>query len=234
MFNNYFNTSGKAKILIKAASNGTIAGKNYVEGQVITKILDASFTINYESLGKSAVGKTYFMGYNDFEARTLNIMSQNVNNTLADLLFTKKEVNVNYLVTELESQSTDTNGTFILNNIPHSGTMIYNSARDLVTGFTVDSDGVVTGLSSNTDYYASYKVQKQFDYLYSAGKNSLPYFSIEIQNEANVGNAGKNMVINIPKASLEINPNLNFNAGEITSLELIFHIINAEMFIGFY
>jgi hypothetical protein len=102
MFNKYLNTSGKVFIMIKAASDYSIAGKNYVKGQLVTTIEDADFQIQYNTLGKAITSKTFLMGYTDFEPKVITIEASNITSALADILFTYRTKDVQYNIPESE------------------------------------------------------------------------------------------------------------------------------------
>lgn len=235
MFNKYLNASGKGFIMIKAASDCVVAGKNYLKGQLITTISEADYEISYRSLNKTTTSKTFLLGTTDYEPITVEIRAQNLSETLADLLFTEKELNPIYEIPEIESQISNNSGNIILTNMPKTGTVfVYNAARDLVTGWSIDSMGLISGLDVNTKYFITYYVETSLDILYRVSKNSIPYVQLEIVNKGNVGGKGRSMYLNIPRASLEIEPVLNFTMGQIASIPLKFNILDGNMKLGIY
>lgn len=236
MENKYLNLSGNAMVIIKAADNYRVNNRNYIKGQVITTIKDASFLIDYNSLNKTALSKTLNLAFTDFEPRSLTITQKNINRSLADLLFNEKNTNAEFNIPQVEYNKTDISGSIMLNYpAKEDSIFVYNENRDLVTTFIAAENGLIEGLEPHTEYFISYYIKNaQLGTLYSVQKNQLPYFLIEILNEGNIDNTGRNMIITIPKASLEINPSLNFNSGEILGIPLTFNILDGKMFLGFY
>lgn len=235
MFNN-INTSGKATIFIKSAVDD--AGKKLKKGDLITILKDVSFGIVYEDNNKKISGAVKnLVSFNEFMPSGVNIVPRNINESLADILFTKRSDKGYVAFPMVESYSSDEQGSLYLNNIPFIDNLypviIFDENKNKIEAFEISEEGFVSNLPQEKNLIISYYRKENTNIAFEVSKTSVPYVMLEIVHEVNLGNAGKKMLIRIPRASLSVSPTLDFVRGENLNTNLFFNIISGEMEIGF-
>lgn len=226
--------SGNSNVIIRAYEDYTINGIEYKKNQIITYLNNINFSLIMESNSKvikTTKTKAHFTDFIPLQAAISNIT---LTSGIADLIFADKNSDAMY-IPALEKSLSDSSGILFLNQIDFDldSIFIYQDGQ-VITGYTVDSAGQVSGLNPDTEYLISYEVKTEIEQNYTIARRNLPYFSIEVFNRGNVNAEGKDLLIKIPKVALTGVPDLNLSSGALISTELIFKIIDSTLNFIYY
>jgi hypothetical protein len=213
-------------------------GINYQKGDVVTVFEHAYFTLEFENNNKVITQSTKNLAhYNTMYLDSITIEPKSLTHTAYNFIAAKFKENEKIYVPVKESISSDESGGVFLNYIPieNKPLFIKNDKRENLTGFVVDyQTGRVTNLAAEKDFICFYYREEKSLVTYELKEASTPYFSIEILGQNNINNINREMLITIPKASIDINTTFEFKEEQITAIQLNFLVIDGVATIDYY
>jgi hypothetical protein len=213
-------------------------GVNYQKGDVVTVFEHAYFSLEFENNNKVITQSTKnLVHYNTMFLDSITIEPKSLTHTAYNFIAAKFRENEKIYVPVKESISSDQSGTVFLNYIPveNKPLFIKNDKRENLTGFVVDyATGIITNLPAEKDLTCFYYREEESLVTYELKEASTPYFSIEILGQNNINNINREMLITIPKASIDINTTFEFKEEQITAIQLNFLVIDGVATIDYY
>lgn len=231
------NSSGNAKIIIRTLNSIDILGVSYAANDVIAYFDKTNFNIVFQNANKNIdQGSKILLNYNVMSPKTITINPLGLNHSILNFIAAEKASNINIAIPAKEDLLTDINGSVFLKNIPLQTKEIYvKDVNRLNKTFSVDyTTGVISGLTASSSYTCFYYYEQANIATYKIDKISTPYFSIEIIGQNNINDISRNMLIFIPKVSINIMPTLNFEQDKSTAIGLDFLIIDGLATINYY
>jgi hypothetical protein len=233
-----FESSGNARILIRALSEVTLLGVTYAANDIVASFEQAYFSLNFSSNNKSITkSPVTILNYNQMNIESINIEPKNISYSHYNFIGTNKIPDETIYVPIKESITADVSGSVFFTRTPTNlkSVFIKNDQLVNVTGYTVDyTTGQVTGLTANTTYTAFYYYQDVSLISYELDKASTPYFLIEITGMNNVNGISRYMFIEIPRASIDIQPTLTFTQDNLATTGLKFIVIDGKAKVIYY
>lgn len=237
MFN--FDASGNATVIVRANQLTNLLGTNYQENDIVAVFnnVDYEFEFNYDGNKEVTRGSKALLNFNTMSPKCIILKPQSLTSSVFMFLAAEKITDANIFVPIVEQARTDNSGTVFLNNLPVNGQPFFvkNLNRENVTGFTVNYEtGQITGLGNLTDYIVFYYLSRAVLSGFKMNKTELPYFKMEVISSLNVNGQSKQMLIKLPKISLNIATMLEFQSQSIASTSLDFTIINGDADVIYY
>lgn len=234
------NTTGKADIVIKAYTDYA-AKKTFKKGQPITILKDVSYNITFHSENReSRAGVKNLLGFTNYAPYQISIDPVNITKSLVDILYKQKINKKKFNLPINEIQVSDNSGTIYLKERNDDGSVLKNGLFILdengeVVSATIDfEEGKISNLAAEKSYMIYYYIETDMEFGYKLGQTNIPYLSLEIRNRDDYGSRGINTFINIPKTVLIIDPKLDFEKDNITTISLVFNILDEDMEIIFH
>lgn len=236
------NTTGKADIVIKSYTNYSAAGKTFKKGQPITILKDVSYNLTFHSENREMKAGTKNLGaYSNYAPYQISLDPINITRSLAEILYKKKITSGTFDLPINEVQAANSSGEIFLKERNLDGVsvlekelFILNDKGQVVSAAIDYATGKISGLTAEKLYHISYYIEEEVEFGYLLGQTTMSYFSLEITNKDDYGTQGINTYIKIPKAALQIDPELNFDKGNITNISLVFNILDEDMEIIFH
>lgn len=235
------NTTGKADIVIKSYSDFNAAKKTFKKGQPITILKDVSYQLDFHNENREMrAGIKNLAAFTNYAPYQIKIEPVNITKSLADLLYKEKIDEKNFALPVNTIQESDDEGVIYLNKTSKDGSImdkpvfILDKGRNLIQGIVNLAAGIIEGLVPNSFYQISYYVETDIEFGYKLGQVNAPYFSLEITNRDDYGSRGIDTFLYIPKASLNITPDLNFDKDNITNISLVFNILDEDIEMVFH
>jgi hypothetical protein len=233
-----FDNAGNADILIRAISNTKLLGTTYVPGDIVAIFENAFFNISFVNSNKLITqGAKNLLHFNSMAPTTLSIENKSLKTSSYNFLAVSKSQDVNISVPVKENILSDNEGNVFLTKIPINTKPIFikNSQLENIENYTVDYiTGQITGLPNSTGYICYYYYQDINLISYSLDKVETPYFQIEILGDGNVNGISRKVLINIPKASIDVQTLIEFAKNKIASADIVFGIIDGMATITYY
>lgn len=237
MFN--FDASGNATVIIRASQLTNLLGVNYEENDIVAVFnnVDYEFEFNYSGGKEVTRSSKTLLNFSTMSPKCIILKPQALTSSIFMFLAAEKITDANTYVPIVEQARTDNSGAVFLDNIPANNQpfFIKNTNRENVTGFTVNYEtGQVTGLANTTDYIVFYYIVRAVVSGYKMNNTELPYFKMEVVSSLNINGQSKQMLIKMPKISLNIATMLEFQSQSIASTSLDFTIINGDADVIYY
>jgi len=233
-----FETAGNARIIIRATTATNLLGVSYAENDVVAVFdnayFDLGFTNNNKPINQSSVT---LLHYNVMNIDRIVIEPKSLSYSHFNFIGTNKITDETIYVPLKESITTNNTGTTFSTRTPTNLKPIFIKDSNLVnvTGYTVDySTGQISGLSNSTIYTIFYYYQDVGLISYELDKVETPYFKIEITGENNVNGISRHILMDIPKASITIQPILSFTQDNLATTNLEFKIIGGKAKVVYY
>jgi len=233
-----FDSSGNSKIIIRATTNVNLLGVAYAADDVVATFENAffelSFINNNKSINQSSIT---LLNYNVMNLDSITIEAKNLSYSHYNFMATNRFLDQNILIPIKETIKSDSSGVAFFTRIPVNikPVFIKNNLIQNVTGYTIDyATGQITGLGNAVTYTTFYYYQDISLISYDLEKVETPYFKIEIIGENNVNGASRYLFIEIPLASITIQPKLSFSQNNLATTELSFKIINGKAKVIYY
>jgi hypothetical protein len=233
-----YESAGNVTIIIRALHQTNLMGVNYEAGDVVSVFENAYFSLRFANNNKQITqGSKTILNYNNMSVDSIMIDPKSLTHTAYNFLAANYNNSGNILVPMKENIVSDQTGLVFLNYIPTNQKKLFikNDARENVAGYTVDyTTGQITGLAANTKYICFYyRVEEKLS-TYNLKEVQTPYFEIEITGQNNINNVSREMLINIPKASIDIAALMEFKEEQITAIQLKFIVIDGIATINYY
>jgi hypothetical protein len=233
-----FESSGNVTIIIRALQPTDLMGVNYQAGDVVTVFENAYFTLQFANNNKPITqGSRTMLHYNIMNLDSVVIEPKSLTHSAYNFISGKSINSGNIYIPVKENISSNENGNSFLNFIPTNDKPLFikNNERENISGYTVDyTTGQITGLQNNQNYICFYYRVEERLVTYELDQISLPYFTIEILGQNNINNISREMLITIPKASININTIMEFKEDQITAIQLTFIVIDGNAVINYY
>jgi len=233
-----FENSGNALILIKATAPINLLGISYQTGDIVAFFENAYFNLSYSNVNKVITqGPINLLNFNSMALDRIQIMQKTLDYNYFNFIAAKRSVDQNTPIPVKESITTDNTGTVFFTRVPLNTKEVFikNSSNVNITGYTIDySTGQITGLANSTTYTAYYYYQDVSLIGFELNKVETPYFKIEISGENNVNGVSRYLLIDIPRASIDMNMLLDFSRNVLAAGELTFRIIDGAANIIYY
>jgi hypothetical protein len=233
-----FETSGNVTIIIRTLQPVNLMGINYQKGDVVTVFEHAFFTLEFENNNKAITqGAKNLTHYNTMYLNYVTIEPKSLTHSAYNFIAAKFKENEKIYIPVKENITSDATGNVFLNYIPLQTKTLFikNDKKENVTGFTVDyGTGLITGLTAETEYLCFYYREEESLVTYELKESSTPYFSIEILGQNNINNINREMLITIPRASIDINTTFEFKEEQITAIQLNFLVIDGIATVDYY
>jgi hypothetical protein len=233
-----FESSGNARVLIRALSTVNLLGVTYAANDIVASFEQAYFTLNFLSNTKSVTkSPNTILNYNNMSIQSINIEPKNLSYSHYNFIATNKVIDEVIYVPVKEPLTADVSGNAFFTRTPieSKGVFIKDSTLLNVTGYTIDyNTGQVTGLSGNTNYIVFYYYQDIGLISYELSEASTPYFKIEITGANNVNGVSRYMLLEIPRASIDIQPTLTFTQDNLATTGLKFTVIDGKAKVIYY
>lgn len=216
--------TGTVDVVFRAYSQYTLNGRTYEAGEPVAYIKDTEANLVYGGVQKTATAVKTFTSFTDTFPESVTIEANVFKDAILKMF--SENLNPSYIeATKLVFITTDENGEFYLDsNI--SSVYVFDESMEKVTGFTVDSEsGLISDLIADTNYYIDYGIKKIEFKGYGLKTVFLPYLTIELKGSTIINGAGKNFLIKIPRAKLNMTPSFNFSPGEFATTSITFQII---------
>lgn len=237
MFN--FDTSGNATVIVRANQLTNLLGLQYQENDVVAIFnnVDYDLEFNYDGNKEITRSSKTLLNFNTMSPKCIILKPQALTSSVFMFLAAQKITDENIFVPIVEQIRTDSDGAVFLNNIPANNEPLFikNINRENVAGFTVNyENGQVTGLANTTNFIALYYISRPVISGFKMNNTELPYFKMEVIGSLNINGQSKEMLIKIPKISLNIATMLEFQSQGIASTSLDFTIINGDAEVIYY
>lgn len=210
---NRYSFSGKGNILIKATVAAEYGGKSFDANEPIAYFTDVMVDVNFNSLDKIAkTGTSNLLSESSSEPSILRVSNIKVSDSLQSLLYKKQVVNGNYK-TNIKLLNSSEGALFLPienDECLSSELFIYNSNKVRVTNFTLEEEGLISGLADGT-YTIFYKVMCPPSSTYSLETPKIPYVSAEVHVLGNLNGSTGEVVMHLKQLSLLSRPILDFN-----------------------
>jgi len=233
-----FESSGNVTIIIRALQPTDLMGVNYQAGDVVTVFENAYFALQFANNNKPITqGSKTMLHYNVMNLDSVVIDPKSLTHSSYNFISGKSKNSGNIYIPIKENISSNENGNCFLNFTPTNDKSIFikNNERENVSGYVVDyTTGQITGLENNKNYVCFYYRLEERLVTYELDQISLPYFTIEILGQNNINNVSREMLITIPKASININTIMEFKEDQITAIQLTFIVIDGNAVINYY
>jgi hypothetical protein len=233
-----FESSGNARVLIRALSEVNLLGVTYAANDIVAVFEQAYFTLGFFSNTKSITkSPSTILNYNQMSLQSINIEPKSLSYSHYNFIGTNKITDEIIYVPVKELITTDINGSVFFTRTPVNLKTVFikNSNLVNVTGYIVDyTTGQVTGLTPNTSYTAFYYYQDVSLISYELNEASTPYFKIEITGMNNVNGTSRYMFLEIPRASIDIQPTLTFTQDNLATTGLKFTVIDGKAKVIYY
>jgi hypothetical protein len=231
-------SSGNVNIFIKATENITLMGVNYAAGEIVATFENAYFSLNFANQNKNITkGPINILSYNTMAAESIDIEPKSLTYSYFNFIAASKKSDQQIFIPVKEQIKTDSSGTVFLNRTPTQSKVIIikNTLNENVSGYVVDfNTGQVSGLANTTNYMAYYYFTDVSLVGFSLQEVRTPYFKIEITGENNVNGVSRFMLIDIPRASVDITTVLDFKNDMLVAPEMRFRILDGEASIIYY
>lgn len=234
-----FDTSGNATIIVRAISLTNLLGIQYAEDDVVAMYENVDYQLEFNYAGNKdvSVGSKNLLNFNSMSPKCIIIKPQALTHSVFTFLAAEKVADQNVEIPIIERFTTNVNGEYFLNNIPMQSKSLFikNDARVNQTGYSVNyTTGQITGLTASTSYIAMYYIQQTVIVGYKMNKTETAYFKIELVANLNINGISKQMILKIPKVSLNISTPIDFESQSIAATSLDFTIINGDMQVIYY
>lgn len=231
-------SAGNVTIMIKAIQPTSLMGVTYQAGDVVALFENAYFTLSFVNNNKKITQSVKnLLNYNTMAADRIVIEPKSLTHTAYNFIAASYQDSGNFYVPVKENISSDGSGNAFLNYIPTNTKAVFikDANKTNVSGYTVDyATGQITGLTADTNYICFYYRQEERLISYDLKEVSTPYFSIEILGQNNINNISREMLITIPKASIDIATVMEFKEDQIAAIQLEFIIIDTIATIDYY
>lgn len=219
--------NGKGQVFIKALNPTKINGVNYSKDEVVCYFNNAEFTIGY-SLNSTSAGKSQriLMSNNEKNAQTITINVAGLKTGIWRLIGTRSTE------TEIEKPKAtkviaDADGNVFL---PVNGRVITLAVSDAITLEKIEEpdfteDGMITGLESGKSYVIMYNEMLPIEVGHTLNSESIPYLYIQFVQEHSTGS----LLIKVPKVSLAMTPNFDFNSENLINIPINFLVIDSDV-----
>lgn len=224
---NQFQMTGDVFVIIRTIAQCNINNIAYQPNEVVTSFT-ADVNVNYTDISSSVRTNKTELSRNDVYADSLQIIPKQLNDGVYNLI--GKRLSGNVLVPVIKSYESDGSGAIFLNaEISNHFFLIKDSSGDIVTGYTVNhTDGIITGLTPETDYKLYYYLIKTPIASLTFEDVVLPYLRIELVGKGNINNETKSFLVNIPRAQINSAPQMAFNNSSIINVALLANVINID------
>jgi hypothetical protein len=233
-----FESSGNARILIRALTETTLLGVTYAANDVVAIFDQSYFTLNFMSNNKKITKlPNSILNYNAASVESITIEPKNLSYSHYNFIGTNKTIDETIYVPVKEDITSDATGIAFFTRIPTNLKQVFIKDNNMsnISGYTIDyNTGVITGLIPNTKYVAFYYYQDISLISYELTEVSTPYFKIEITGVNNVNGVSRYMFIEIPKASIDIQPTLSFTQDNLATTGLNFIVIDGKAKVIYY
>lgn len=231
-------SSGNVTIMIKAIQATNLMGVTYQPGDVVALFENAYFSLQFNDNNKpiSQSSKT-LLHYNIMSLMKVMIEPKSLTHTAFNFLAAGFTNTGTINVPIKEQISSDNSGNAFLNYIPTNAKPLFikNSDKQNVTGYTVDyTTGQITGLAVDSNFLCFYYYQEERLVSYDLKEVSTPYFLVEITGQNNINNVAREMLITIPKASIDVSTLMEFKLDQITAVQLDFVVVDGAATIDYY
>jgi hypothetical protein len=233
-----FATAGNVTIIIRAIAPIHLLGTDYQTNDVIAYFEHANFVFDFQNINKNIKASAQtLLSFNVMAPESITIQPKLITHNLFNFIAARKLLNTEIVAIPITTKmSADENGEILLQYLPTSDKELWikNQNRINVDANVNYSNGLITNLVALENYLIFYYTYQDVIIAYSLEKVELPYFKIEILGKTNINGLSRDMLITIPRAALEIQDNLKFEADRLADLELKFHIIKGEASIVYY
>lgn len=233
-----FESSGNAQILIKATSTINLLGITYAANDIVAVFENAFFELSFKNNNKVvSQSPINLLNYNVMVIDRIRIEPKNLSFSHYNFMSTNKILDQVLQIPVKEKLKTDNSGTVFFTRIPVNTKPVFIKNASLVNaaGFTVDyNTGQVTGLSVLTDFTVFYYYEEIGLISYELDKVETPYFKIEITGDNNVNGISRKIFLEIPTASISIQPVLSFTQDNIATTNLEFLVIGGKAKVVYY
>jgi hypothetical protein len=233
-----FESAGNARIIIRATTNVNLLGVAYAPDDVVATFENAFFELSFINNNKSVTQSPItLLNYNVMNLDSLIIEAKNLSYSHYNFMATNRFLDQNILIPMKETVVSDSSGVAFFTRIPVNTKPVFikNNLIQNITGYTIDYEtGQITGLGNTVTYTTFYYYQEVSLISYDLEKVETPYFKIEITGENNVNGASRHLFIEIPLASITIQPKLSFSQNNLATTELSFKIINGKAKVIYY
>lgn len=233
-----YETSGNVTIMIKAIQPTSLMGVTYQAGDVVALFENAYFSLAFNDNNKQVTqGARTMLHYNILNLFKVMIEPKSLTHTVHNFIASKYSNSGNIYIPIKENISSDESGTVFLNRIPTNAKALFikNESKENVTGYTVDyTTGQITGLAADSNFICFYYYQEERLVSYDLKEVTTPYFQIEIVGQNNINNISREMLITIPRASIDVSPTMEFKLDQLTAIQLEFVVIDGIATIDYY
>jgi len=224
--------TGKGEVFIRAFSDSTINNIEYQANEVICYFNNVEFDVNY-SLNNTFTRQsgTQLMAYSEKNPQSISIIVEGFKSSVWKLIGTSIAA-TQALKPRAAKVISDAQGDLFL---PNSGEVsnvfpIVFDTMEKNLSFTFTPEGKVSNLDADETYIVMFDELKDLTQAHSINTKAPPYFSIQFVQDT----LDKQILINVPKASLVVNPTLNFNNDSIVNIPLAFSILDSNIIIYEY
>jgi len=233
-----YETSGNVTIMIKAIQPTSLMGVTYQAGDVVALFENAYFSLAFNDNNKQVTqGARTMLHYNILNLFKVMIEPKSLTHTVHNFIASKYRDSGKIFIPLKEDVSSDENGIAFLNRIPTNAKTLFikSKSKENITGYTVDyTTGQITGLPVSSNFISFYYYEEERLISYDLKEVTTPYFQIEIVGQNNINNTSRQMLITIPKASIDVSPTMEFKLDQITAIQLEFIVIDGIATIDYY
>jgi hypothetical protein len=219
--------TGTVDVVFRAYSQYTLNGRTYEAGEPVAYVKDTEASLVYGGVQKTATAVKRFTSFTDTFPESITIEANVFKDAILKMFATN--LNPDYIeASKLVFITTDENGEFYLDsNI--TSVFVFDSNMDKVSSFTFNSEsGLISGLTSNTEYYIDYGIKKTEFNGYGLKTVFLPYITVELKGSTIINGAAKNFLIRVPRAKLNMTPTFEFNPISFAQTSISFQIISEK------
>jgi len=233
-----FESSGNAQILIRATVPTTLMGISYAANDIVALFDNAYFELSFKNNNKVVTQSPMnILNYNTMTIDRIRIEPKSLSYSHYNFMSTNRIIDETIYVPVSEKLKTDASGIVFFTRIPVNTKPVFikNTSLVNVTGYTVNyTTGQITGLSALANYTVFYYYQEIGLISYELEKVETPYFKIEITGDNNVNGVSRKIFLEIPTASVSIQPVLSFTQDNIATTNLEFLVIGGKAKVVYY
>lgn len=223
----------RGQVIIKTISPRKINGREFDTGDILAVLDDVLIELAYSQNDSLATKANEILLQNAEAAPTILVLDDIKNNTAIErLLYTATDnqtIAATYVLNVDEDMLQD-NVYYLID--PYGKALSYSEVKSYNENgpLNVEFNEQDLSLKFNDENFGTAAIVISGNYVakeYTLHKKHHPYVSVEIKLKGNVGTKKGYLVIHIPAASLNTNPNFDFSRTEVNyATRLVYSVIN--------
>lgn len=219
-----FSHTGNSTVIIKKQSNK----------EIVARLENVDYTIFFDTQDKVAKSIKNHASLQTYSPDRIEFNGQSVSTELTKFLF-KKPFQEEILIPVKETEIVGEDGVLYLRQIPDSNDIQVYESETILAAFDVDLEqGKISSLPAEKLVEVNYYVSKNSHLSFDISGIQSEYYELTILNTGNKNGYNKNMMLEIPKAVVRVEEQLQFEKSNIAALSMTFIIIDNKIIVHYY